>query len=371
MRMWEKLLLGGVAALVTALVPMSGATAEDQEPGIYPGLPFVPCSYDIKGEGVPSENLSCDFVGPTATNDYSWLNFPQVGLAGSVKAKQWTKVPISMMASTIELISAPDPANNISNQYWYKVQAFFVSPTGSKQNYGNSQPITVRTVAFGSVPAEITLQVSQRRDGNGLPRPLVLRPHDYVNPLSPNVDRQTVDPATIRDLVNVRVLDLKVDGVPVRLGTSCQTGSRSEIVLSSKELVVTTDYNTWDQSLGTDRLVGEFDPTTYQYGLYGGTLDGSIDIQPFSGCSTSTGDDVSRLLTSALSGPDNPLAVRIGAAGGCTSYDENGHSLPTAPDAATPAKACPVTDLGYPNKQIVVIPKEFDIPDQAPSPTSN
>ena len=50
----------------------------------------------------------------------------------------------------------------------YDIAAFLV-PSNTTESYGNSPAITVRTVAFGSIPAEVQLQLRQRRDSDGLP----------------------------------------------------------------------------------------------------------------------------------------------------------------------------------------------------------
>lgn len=365
--LWRAALVGAAGALIAAVIAVPAMSDDAQRPGRYPGLPYIPCGTDIKGEGSSDSNLTCEFLGPDATNDYAWLNFPQVGLAGSVKAKQWSRVPISMMATAIEIISEPRPEENVQNEYWYKVQAFFVSPDGSEGNYGDSALMPVRTVAFGSIPAEVTLQVSQRRDSAGLPRALVFRPHDIIRRPSndDNTTVHTVFAATLSEKVDVKVRSLVVDGVPVDLEGACGTGPDSQLTVSSKELTVVTPPD-WDTSQGLTKLEGTIDPTEYQFGLFGGTLDGSIDIAAFDGCRTTTGDDLAPLLTAAVSAEDNPLAVRIGAAGGCTYYDDLGRSQPVPPGVTDPSEACPLTDLGYPNKKVVVIPKVFDIPDHAP-----
>ncbi|WP_144433619.1 hypothetical protein [Aeromicrobium erythreum] len=364
---WRRVAILTACTVILGFAMSASAWSDDSDgKGRFPGLPFLPCATDIKGEGTNTPSLGCDFTGPNFVNDYTWLNFPQVGLAGSVPAKQWARIPISMMATSIDLSSEPRPDEGIQNEYWYKVQAFFVSPDGSPDNYGDSPEIVVRTVAFGSIPTEVTLQVRQKRDAKGLPRPLVFRPHDVIKRIGPgNTTEHTVYPATLEDNIDVSVKSLKVDGSDVRLIDRCSTGTRSRLTVSSKPLSVITPDD-WDTSKGLTKLEAEFDPTEYQYGLYGGTLSGSVDIASFRGCRTSTGDDVAPLLTSAISGAGNPVSVRIGAAGGCTFQDEQGRSLPVPPGVTKPDEACPVRDLDMPNKKIVVIPEPFAMPTSAP-----
>ncbi len=361
---WARIATGAALAAACFVALPSSSVADDDREGRFPGLPYVPCSADFP-------NLACDF-NPESTNDFGWLNFPQVGLTGSVAAKQWARVPITMLASAIELTTAsyPDAGDGeISNDYHYKIQTFFTSPQGSEDNYGDSALIPVRTVAFGSIPVEVVLQVSQRRDARNLPLPLVFRPHDVtrrvVIPGGSDGQAQTVFPASLEDRVNVRVRKVSVDGVDVGLRSTCETGPRARIFVESKRLEAFTDFNTWDFSLGNNRLEAEFDPTVYQYGIYGGTLNGTVDIPSFSGCATASGDDLSPLLTSAVSGSGNPLSIRIGAAGGCTTFDTEFRSNPVPPGADSPEKAgC--TEIGYPNPKILVVPQPYDIPDYAP-----
>lgn len=355
-----------VMACVTSLL-VSGASAEGDPPGAEPGLPYLRCLPDPEGSP-PDVERSCG--SDEYNNAGTYLNFPQIGLAGSVKAQQWTRVPLTMTAASVLFyyVQHPSetPGERTGPEFWYEIRAFFVSPKGSKDNYGDSAVIPVRTVAFGSIPVTATLQVSQERDENDLPVPLRLTPHDYRIKLpAPLNFRVIVDPATTRARVTVRVKKLVVDGVDVGLGTTCRTAEPSTLTLSSKELVVDQPLDYTGSGLG--KLEDEFDPTIYQYGIQGGTLQGSIDIGRFGECTTRTGDDLSPLLTSALSEDDAPVAARVGATN-CQIYDAvGGRPIPPGVnDPDDPRAGC--FPSPHPNPKIVTVPQQFDMPDRAPEP---
>lgn len=361
----------GVAAAAAAaslsVAVLGGSTpAALAEPGAEPGLPYLGCP--SPPPDAPSGTAdSCNISDSEYVNNGAWLNFPQVGMAGSTKTKQWARVPLSMMAANIIYFyynrpGSDVPGQKVNNEFWYDIRAFFVSPQGSDRNYGDSALIPVRTVAFGSIPVEATLQVSQQRDKDGLPVPLSFRPHDYqvVSP-DPNASiRSVVTEAELAARVSVRVVDLTVDGVDLQMDATCTTGL-GDLNLTTRRLEVDqpNDY------VGASLLEEVFDPTVYQYGILGGTLTGKLDIPAFSGCGTASGDDLSPLLTAALSGPGNPVSARVGATN-CQIY-EGYYGRPIPPGVNSPKDpraGCFPSWVA--NPKIVTVPLPFDFPDQAP-----
>lgn len=341
------------------------APAQADPPGAEPGLPYLRCLPNPPG--TPE-----DVSGSCATDEYanrgSFLNFPQVGLAGSVKAKQWARVPLSMVSASVQFFYVQhygtEPGALAGPEFWYEIRAFFVSPKGSADNYGDSAEIPVRTVAFGSIPVTATLQVSQERDQDDLPVPLRLSPHDYQQIGVPPMQRRyTVDATTMRTRMTVRIRKLVVDGVDVGLNRQCRTAGLNELELNTKKLVVNEEIGYQGSPLG--KLEDEFDPTIYQYGIQGGTLQGSLDIGRFTGCSTRTGDDLSPLLTSALSDEATPVSVRVGATN-CQIYDSvGGRPIPPGVnDPDDPRAGCVKSE--HPNPKIVTVPKRFDLPSTPP-----
>ncbi len=354
-RITSWLRIGAVAA-VAALLASTPQAQADIRPGREPGLPYIECDAQLESWGGCNSELGDKDL-------YGWLNTNQNGLAGSVKARQWARVPVGVVAVNASFVANTPPYREglVPEGVYVFAQAFFVSPRGSGTNYGDSMNIPVRTVAFGSIPVEVTLQVRQRRDAQDLPIPFRL---DSMNIAELQPDRSSIVtdyPTRIQDKVSIRVRSVKVDGVDVGLGSRCQTPPTAELDVVSEIFVSRTEDG------APSRRVIDFDPAHGFQGLEGGTFNGKISIPAFRGCTTRTGDDVSALLTSAVSGADNPVSVRAGSLT-CTRLDESGFSfLPPAPGTVTDPADCsvPYPDL---NPRIVPIPKPFDIPDQAPQP---
>lgn len=376
--------LAVVAGLaVSGLMTLPSSSVADED-GARPGLPRVTCP-TIEDFPDGTDNSCRTQADPDDyANNGTWLNFPQVGLVGSLPTKQWAPVPLSMVTSSIifTYLSHPEqvPGEKTNTEFWYDVKSFFVSPAGSSDPYGDSALMPVRTVAFGSIPVEATLQVSQQRDADGDPVPLRFRPHDYaIWRGTPEVEyTKVVEKAELNGEVTVRLRSLTVDGVDVGLRSTCRTATSAKLSVSSRR--VTSDQEPgYSGSLGRFEDI-EFDPTTMQYGVSGGTLTGTIDIPAFTECSTTTGDDLSPLLTSAISSDGNPIAVRVGATN-CAIYDfwdgagddpdnpdySKFGSRPLPPgvnDPADPRAQCVPSTTE--NPKVVTVPQPFDLPDYAP-----
>jgi hypothetical protein len=86
------------------------------------------------------------------------------------------------------------------------------------------------------------------------------------------------------------------------------------------------------------------DPNAFFSPEWGGTLNGTIDIPPFTGCTTASGDDLSALMTLSASGPDNPVSARIGWR--CFVLDEEGSPRPLRAGENTPKAAKIASDAG-------------------------
>lgn len=356
--MWSlsrhKRALAAACAAVSLLALPSTSSAE---PGPYPGLPYV--------DPVP------DFPPSTDRNITAWLNAPYTGLAGSTRALQWSRVPIGTLASNIAIFvcSPPGGANpcpfptpeGMTGFYTrYHIAGFLVSPDGSSDPYGDGQVMTIRTVAFGSIPVEVDVQISQTRDADGLPVPIILEAADYSTgaPGGPITDYVTV-PATLKGKITVGIDRLRIDGVDVGLTGSCST-SPTDLQGTSEEARV---------PIGQE---GGLDTKRFTVGTDGGGATGKIDIPAFGSCATTTGDDVGPILTSALSGPDNPVSVQYGGAYCFADYTPDGFPKPTPAGADTPTEAGCTQYQQYPdlNPDRWNIPLPWDIPDYAPGATA-
>ncbi|MGQ2911707.1 MULTISPECIES: hypothetical protein [unclassified Aeromicrobium] len=341
------------SCLLLLLCAVVGADAEPQREGQQPGLPFVPCE-DMPENPCPSEDFA---------DTYQWINFVQLGMTGSPKARQWARIPLAVMGNVALLgygqnLSNP-PEYYSGTDFFFELRTFFVSPPGSEHNYGLSPLIPVRTVAFGSIPVQIDLQIEQRRDANGLPYPLKASAKDNIryglgDPSGPT--RIEVFPARLEDSVLVRVRRVQVDGVDIRLGSTCRTSSPARLKIESEYIE--------DVSADGAFQFERFDPKDGFYGLAGGTLAGAIDIPSFTGCGTDGQDDLSPLLTSAISGPGNPVEVVVGEMS-CIQPSEDGSRLmPPAPGATTPESInC---QKFSPNPNVKPVPDELPFPAEAP-----
>lgn len=287
----------------------SGSAAE----GPYPGLPY---HADIGG---------------------GWTCAAQGGITEATKARQWAQVPMQMGAVYNVLrgypYTQPDELDR-SSRTEYTANIYLIPSAGSEHNYGMSPKFAVRTVAFGAIPVEATLQLIQRRNAEGLPIPIVVKAQDtsYNNgPLEPGgparPPRNTTEDTRVEDAVTLRVTRLVVDGIDLGLGNRCQTAGPGKLSLFGKG---------WRH--GIDPADTQKPWNTGHYSLDpGGLMTGTVDVPAFAGCLTSSGEDVSRLLTSAVSSAGNTVKLHV-------SGPKCGQRIPPAPGVTTPDAAGCNTD---------------------------
>ena len=346
-----RVLASTVAALVCLVATSAAGEADDS---YYPGLPVLRTPDGYPDAGLDNVNVN------------SWLNAPCNGLTGSRAAKQWTRIPVGALASNIQLFTCtadgfggsvvcpPSPRGKVDFGTQYYANAFVVSPAGSREPYGLGHVVTVRTVAFGSIPVEADVQVRQARSADGLPVPLVA---EFADIAVRNGEAQHAEllPGTLKGRVSLGMVGLRVDGIDVGLTGTCATPD-TDLSITSK-LQVFEDMDTLTRFTVRESVNG----TT------GGSFSGTITIPAFAGCTTGSGDDVSRLLTAALSGPSNPVSVSYGSTFCGTEFNENGTFKPTPPGADTPAKAgCFQFQYMPENPDLWAIPLPWPIPGRAP-----
>lgn len=374
-----------VIAVAFSGLASAASAAEPDKP--QPGLPLLNCPSQAPDPriNVPGPEITAPCNGPAVVNFASWYNGTQLGLTGSTKAQQWSRVPLTMVAANALFWYRTWPDNvpvgeKTGTEFSYNTRTFFVSPEGSDQPYGLSAPITVKTVAFGAIPTQVTVQVAQPLDSDGLPEPLVANPVDWATKPAPGsrLSKITQIPSTrLSARVNIKVLSIQVDGRDVGLEDSCETGPDGRLDVASDDAEVPVPRNKQTEDL--------IDPEKSFYGLVGGRLNGSISIPAFSGCKTRLGDDVSPLLTSALSSENNPLSVQIGALA-CIDFDGGPIPLPTevpfpllplAPGVNDPRDAdsscvAAKTNPAYANNpKIKTIPDQFALPTTPVEPVTN
>lgn len=287
--------------------PLTSSAAEDPR---YPGLP---------------------------ASDGSMLNPRSTGLTQAKRALQWTRIPSAQtVALALTSVARSDPAcrsgpHSIETDFAASIH--FQSPAGAPAKYGYLGPFTTRTVAFGSIPVEAAIRIRQLRDVDNLSVPLQAYqlaatfcaskgPHAGLGQAERSIQNTKVTGS-----VEIDVTSVVVDGVDLSIG-SCTGTEAIDLNLTAP------DVYEFDPTLGNDNpwispaqagettvermMRSRFFPFTY-----GGLLNATIDIPPFAGCVTESGEDISRLLTAAISGPNNPLQLRAeavvgnGTPGGC------------------------------------------------------
>lgn len=235
----------------------------------------------------------------------SYVGVAQGGVSQAAKARQWAQVPMQAVGAYNVAryfpYDQPDPLNRALRAE-FTVYTYLVAPAGSEHNYGMSPTFTVRTVAFGAIPTEATLQLIQRRGSDGLPLPIIVTASEFKS-----TDGTTVmEDTKIEDVVTLRVTRLVVDGVDLRLGKGCQTAQPGKLSLLGKGFSSLDDVIT-----SKPWLTGNFAPGT------GGLLAGTVDVPAFGGCVTASGEDVSQLLTRTVSGPGNDVRLHVSGPGAC------------------------------------------------------
>ncbi|WP_300682074.1 hypothetical protein [Nocardioides sp.] len=262
-----------------------------------------------------------------------WVSAAGGGMGYSKLAMQWFRSPAAMtIARTVTYNTSSDP---LAQGTWIHAQAYLVSPGGAPGNYGYMAPVTVRSVGFGLMPVEATLQMSQRRkDGYPLPLLVDLKGVNYQELVNGQYHNtvHVMDPVVVDDSFNVSILRVKIDGQDVGLKPGCRTVTPAPVHLVGPG-------HTIDTPQAEAQWYATHDPKSYFNPLYGGYMAGTITIPAFKGCITRTGDDISALMTKSASGPGNPIEAR--SSWPCLNPDlKQGVVVwPVAPGKNTPKKA--------------------------------
>jgi hypothetical protein len=135
-------------------------------------------------------------------------------------------------------------------------------------------PATATLLAFGFMPVTATLQLKQIGTLDAY----------AVGPVSPINCGKCITTTTIYSLLTLRIYNVKVNGVPLNVGDSCQTANPFAV-----------------------KVVG----TSPSYGIEtGGPLSGMITIPPFRGCGT--GENLDPIFNASISGPGNFVKLTQG-----------------------------------------------------------
>ena len=297
--------LGLVLALV-ALTSQWSAQADPFYP--YPGLPEA--SFEHGG----------------------WAITSQVGISETAKARQWVRAPALSAASWVgpeDTVLNPEPG--VKYRYYQKADVAFVSPPGYEEGYGHLEPLVVRTVGFGMVPIEATVQVSQRRaDGRPIPIHVVVQQDVVAN------DDWVFKDAHVTDSFELQVSKVVIDGVDIGLTGRCHTATPAPVDLRGSGFTIPKAVQN-----GSDAAIRAFlaakEPGSYFHPVYGGQLQGSIEIPAFTGCTTASGDDLSAMFTASVSGTGNQVIFRTNVVCQIKKAGSN-RDWPPAPGENTPAR---------------------------------
>lgn len=280
-------------AILVLLGSMLGLGASHAEEGPHPGFPAYPPADPDWTAGAP-------FAG-VLQNGSSVVTKQRQGVrTGAVIAANIIQYSLHGVvgnsdcdASLPEVISCFASRNNLQ----------LVSPPGSEHNYGLTPVFTTRTVAFGTIPVEVDAQLETRRDSAGLPEYLsVVTPDKYVNP-GPHTSRERYmydTDAEFRLYLNIN--ELRVDGRRIRFDNTCRTAAPNRLTLHGEGF--------WAGDPAVDMSRPLWESGVFAAGS-GGLLTGNMEIGRFGPCVTTDGDDLSPLLTAAISGPENPVTLNV------------------------------------------------------------
>jgi hypothetical protein len=305
----------------------------------------------VVGASVPSPgNAYTSWPGLPTTPVRDTVGSVQKGITQSTKARQWARVPLTMVnAGYLWTSSIGSDSQGNYTQDKTNATAFLVSPDGSKDAYGSAPAITVRTVAFGSIPVEATLEVSQLRDSDDLPDPINIQMTRRAYST-----RIYVDGVALSTSLKVAVTRLVVDGVQLKLPTEgCRTREVATLEASSEAY----DYPSGLPEAEIQTLPW-FDSSKNFNETLGGTLKGTIDVPPFASClMTDTHDDLGPVLTASISADGNPLTLRTGPTT-CQTLKQ-GRTWGPGPGEDTPTKA-KCEPFSVPGSDVV--PPDFPFP---------
>lgn len=265
--------------------------------------------------GLPSQPL------PDGAHGGQWIGAWGDGLSEVARAQQWVKIPAQAVAAgeifLPEITYPPGNPQNLNFISTTDASIYLSSPKGTKEGYGIGLPVTLHTVAFGSIPIQVGVQLEQVRDAQDLPIPLTLSATEtawtVLQQVRPGVTSQDRVVDQLTGQVRVRLTALAVDGVD--LGLQDCVSAPIDLKLHGNPL--------WGGDPATDVTLKGFAVGSQAWTnwlaargiatIEGGAFDGDIDIPAFAHCLTKTGEDLSPLLTSAVSGPGNPVTVGTSA----------------------------------------------------------
>lgn len=189
---------------------------------------------------------------------------------------------------------------------------------------GRFPDVRVATLGFGAIPITATLKTSQVvRDGKLVPiradtvgGPASIRKSDPQNSTTYGCDpdwEKAMPPATI-STGEVRAVfsDVRVDGQVVDVGSDCHTATPLQLRLIGEPQSLGGSYRSVVEG-GTLTMSRDTRTTGDKVKLPLYPRSRNLTIPSFTGCRDSSGEDVSPLVSSLVSGPGATLAVQQGS----------------------------------------------------------
>ncbi|MEU6108115.1 DUF6801 domain-containing protein [Streptomyces albidoflavus] len=304
-----------------ATIPVTGGKTDDPSKGPSPSEgPSASTGPDTREPGGaeappgrlrveatdPKDAPPCIAEEPTSLTLTAYVT----GYSNVEKLEGASLIPLSCMV--IEQGIAPDPEPD--DEYLFRQPADVeLSYQGRRQ----TPPAEATFLTYGFVPTTATMVLEQTEI-------MRLESDFYLG------DPVKLDTAIRASLV-LRLSDVKVNGTPLDVGPNCRT----ETPLTSHEPEPDRFPGPHIVLDGFGLAPWEGQPEGYTL-TTGGPLTSEVTIPAFTGCGTSDGEDLDRLLTAAISGPGNYVKQMQGQV--CLVQDLN-------PDHCTP------------DGQPVVIPK--------------
>lgn len=223
-----------------------------------------------------------------------------------------------------------DAANPNATTQYVRSKIVFVSTRTERTDGGVEYPldqvgqfpaVRVNMLGFGSIPVSVTLQMSMKRQG-GVVSPWKVHVWNPVGLQGCSQTPSSYYRALIEGQVEIRLADLKVDGVPVDLGPSCRTSKPVDLALWGEPGYIALQGGYLSQVRGLETGGGTVVPlrtpgypetnSSIYFEDEGRMLPDSkgVDIPPFTGCGAT--EDLDPLVTAMASGPDNPVRVAQG-----------------------------------------------------------
>ncbi|MEU1017204.1 DUF6801 domain-containing protein [Streptomyces sp. NPDC005900] len=150
-----------------------------------------------------------------------------------------------------------------------------------------TQPFEATFLTFDFTPTTATMVLEQTG-------PMTIDSHGTTDFVFTSTDTYVRAPLVLR------VTSLKVNGTPLDVGKKCRT--KASLASPEPEPAKFPGDHLVLHGRG-EQTTGQ--PATGYLLLSGGPLTGKVTIPAFTGCGTADGEDLDRLLTAAVSGPDN------------------------------------------------------------------